>query len=137
MRSLFRGATEGRLRVSGRVHTGGTRASFAGAANGGAEPTLRVSSGTTFLARIAGLTPDQIVVQLGALPSDKIQCTVQCNTFGHEGVWVRLDAANQEELHWFWLELYLPASSAHVAAPVVAPREHPMVRRSSTAARRT
>ncbi len=132
MRCLLRGATEGRLRVSGRVHTGGTRPSFAGAAHMWPEPTIRVSSGTSFLARITGLTSDKIVVKLGPALSP-IACSVQYNTFGEDGVWMRLDAEDQEELHWFYLELYAPCSPP--AAPALR-ETHAMVRRSSAAARR-
>jgi hypothetical protein len=99
---VVKAATEGRLRVTGRAHTGGTRPEFKGSVLGMDEVVV-ITSRDSFVARFDGTSIDAVKVTIAGA---ELECVVDAHTFDG-GVWVRVGAL-ADDYAWFWLELHAP-----------------------------
>ena len=124
MVALVKTATEGRVRVSGRVHTGGDRPEFVGtvfpADAEGDHIALEVTSRESFSAHFDGVTNDTLTVELNG---EAIECEV--DAWARDGA-VRIHVnAVDPALSWFWMELYaagMQAAASRARRTLAAPR---------------
>jgi hypothetical protein len=139
MANLVKAAMEGRLRVNGRVHTGGARPEFVGTVfppfemtpgaddddDVGHSMTLEITSLGRFTARLDGLSKETVLLEVDGVD---VESDISSNSVDG-GVWVHINAESADYA-WLWLELYAPSPASATTTTTTTMRR--VVDRSSS-----